>query len=150
MVVGNELIEIIKIVGCIIGYLLSAITLITMVVRPIRKKFIKWLKAVGGTDIIEENMIGIKTDFDELKQMLQTHIATDEIKTSMLQRLAEAEKASLRNSILHLCDMCLRKESITSIEKLNLIDMYKEYHNLGGDTYCTDRYEMALDLPEKN
>ena len=41
-------------------------------------------------------------------------------------------------------------DSITSIQKLNLIDLYKEYHNLGGDTYCTDRYKLALHLPEKN
>lgn len=139
----NVIYEAIKIVGSCLGYTLSAITLITMIVKPIRNKFIRWVKQTGDVDTT-------KLELTEIKNMLQTHINADVEKQETLKRLAEAEKASLRNSILHLCDLCLKRNSITSIEKLNLIDMYTEYHNLGGDTYCTDRYELTLDLPEKN
>lgn len=146
----NTSVEIIKLIGAMIGYILSAITLTTMIVKPIRKRFINWLKNICGMGVIESNLTEIKSEFSEIKAMLQTHIEADTDKSQMLKRLAEAEKAALRNSILQLCDICLRRESITSVEKLNLIDMYGEYHNLGGDTYCTDRYEITLDLPEKN
>lgn len=146
----NTSIEIIKLIGAMIGYILSTITLTTMIVKPIRKRFINWLKNICGTGVIESNLTEIKSEFGEIKAMLQTHIEADTDKSELLKRLAEAEKAALRNSILQLCDICLKRESITSVEKLNLIDMYREYHNLGGDTYCTDRYEITLDLPEKN
>lgn len=140
---GSSFYEIIKIVGSCIGYAISAITLITIIIKPLRKKVIGWIKQTGDVDTT-------KSELSEIKNMLQTHLDADKDKQELLKRLAEAEKASLRNSILHLCDMCLKKESITSIEKLNLIDMYTEYHNLGGDTYCTDRYELTLSLQEKN
>ncbi len=140
---GSSFYEIIKIIGSCIGYVISAITLITIIIKPLRKKFIEWVKQTGDVN-------ATKSELFEIKNMLQAHLDTDKDKQELLKRLAEAEKASLRNSILHLCDACLKKESITSIEKLNLIDMYKEYHNLGGDTYCTDRYELTLSLQEKN
>lgn len=139
----NVVYETIKVVGSSLGYILSAITLSTMIIKPIRNKFIHWIKRMGDVDTT-------KSELTEIKNMLQAHIDADVEKQKTLKRLAEAEKASLRNSILHLCDLCLKRGSITSIEKLNLIDMYTEYHNLGGDTYCTDRYELTLELPEKN
>lgn len=140
---GSSFYEIIKFIGSCVGYIISTITLITIIIKPLRKKFIRWIKQTGDVE-------ATKLELSEIKDMLQTHLDADKEKQEVLKRLAEAEKASLRNSILHLCDVCLKRESITSIEKLNLIDMYTEYHNLGGDTYCTDRYELALNLQEKN
>lgn len=138
-----EILDIIKIVGSCAGAILSFIALITLFFKPIRIGLISWVRKQNKTDDVQKQLI-------EIQAMLQEHINEDKEKQDMLFRLMEANKASLRNSILHLCDMCFKKESITSIEKLNLIDMYKEYHNLGGDTYCTQRYEVALELPEKN
>lgn len=140
---GNSFYEIIKFIGSCVGYIISTITLITIIIKPLREKFIRWIKQTGDVE-------ATKLELSEIKDMLQTHLDADKEKQEVLKRLAEAEKASLRNSILHLCDVCLKRESITSIEKLNIIDMYTEYHNLGGDTYCTDRYELALNLQEKN
>lgn len=67
-----------------------------------------------------------------------------------LDKIALGSQASLRNSILQLVDKCLAKGFITTIEKLNLIDMYTAYHDLGRDTYATARYELALELEEKS
>lgn len=139
----NTVVEIIKIIGFCIGYILSAITLVTLICKPIRVRFIKWVRNQNETDETQDRLI-------KIEQMLQSHIEADVDKQEVLTRLSEATKASLRNDILHLCDICLERGSITSVEKLNLIDMYKEYHNLGGNTYCTDRYELAKGLPEKN
>ena len=128
--------ETIQFVGACIGYTVSAITLITLIVKPIRNKLIGWIKGVNETDSTSESLYRIE---ERLKEQ-----------EDKLDKIAQGSQASLRNNILQLVDKCLEKESITAIEKLNLIDMYTAYHDLGGDTYATARYELALELEEKN
>lgn len=128
--------EMIQFVGACIGYTVSAITLITLIVKPIRTKLIGWIKGVNETDSTSESLYRIE---ERLKEQ-----------EDKLDKIAQGSQASLRNNILQLVDKCLEKESITAIEKLNLIDMYTAYHDLGGDTYATARYELALELEEKN
>lgn len=140
---SNEIIEIIKTISVCFGCATAILTVLTAIVTPLRRKIIGWVRNTNNTnDTIEK--------LNKIQEMLESHIALDTEKWDMSVKLAEAVKAGLRNSILELCDKCLAKGSITSIQKLNLIDLYKEYHNLGGDTYCTDRYKLALHLPEKN
>lgn len=128
--------ETIQFVGACIGYTVSAITLITLIVKPIRTKLIGWIKGVNETDSTSESLYRIE---ERLKEQ-----------EDKLDKIAQGSQAGLRNNILQLVDKCLEKESITAIEKLNLIDMYTAYHDLGGDTYATARYELALELEEKN
>lgn len=138
---NNEIYDFIKIIGSCLGYALSAVTLTTIIVKPLRNKFINWVRQTSDID-------NTNSEIAEIKAMLKQHIETDADKQETLIRLKEAEKANLRNSILQLCDKCIKRESITAIEKMNLMDMYQEYHNLGGDSYCTDRYIIAKELPE--
>lgn len=140
---SNEVIEIIKTISMCFGCITAILTVVTAIVTPLRRKLIGWIRNTSNTN-------GTADKLAKIEEMLESHISVDKEKWDLLVNLREASKASLRNSILCLCDNCFDKGSITSIEKLNLIDMYKEYHNLGGDTYCTDRYELALHLPEKN
>jgi hypothetical protein len=67
-----------------------------------------------------------------------------------LDEIAEGTQASLRNNILQLVDSCLARGYISTIDKINLKDMYSAYHNLGGDTYATERCNLALQLPTKD
>lgn len=140
---SDNIIEIIKTISVCFGCITAVLTVLTAVITPLRRKIIGWVRNTSCTNDTTEKL-------NKIEEMLESHIAVDTEKWDLLISLREASKASLRNSILNLCDVCLTKGSITSIEKLNLIDMYKEYHNLGGDTYCTDRYELTLHLPEKN
>lgn len=128
--------ETIQFVGACIGYTVSALTLISLIVKPIRIKLISWIKGVNKTDTTADALNRIEARLDKQEDKLD--------------KIALGSQASLRNNILQLVDKCLAKESITAIEKLNLIDMYNAYHDLGGDTYATARYKLALELEEKN
>lgn len=132
--------ETIQFVGACIGYTVSAITLITLIVtlivKPIRSKLIGWIKGVNSTDTTAETLQKIETRLKKLEDKID--------------KIGQGSQANLRNDILQLVDVCIAKGFITSLEKRNLKDMYKAYHDLGGDTYATVRYELALGLPEKN
>ena len=128
--------EIIQFIGACIGYTVSALTLLSLIIKPIRVKIVQRIKGINQTDATIETLCRI-----ERKLRSQD---------DRLDKIAKGNQASLRNSILQLVDKSISKEYITSIEKLNLIDMYDAYHALGGDTYATARYELALELPEKN
>jgi len=139
--------ETIQFVGACIGYTVSAFTLISLIVKPIRTKLIGWIKGVNNTDENGEMLARIEARLDKQERNFNERLDKQEDK---LDKIAVGSQASLRNNILHLVDKCLAKESITTIEKLNLIDMYSAYHNLGGDKYATARYKLALELEEKN
>ena len=143
--------ERIQFVGACIGYTVSAFTLISLIVKPIRTRLIPhligWIKGVNKTDENSEMLARIEARLDKQERNFNERLDKQEDK---LDKIALGSQASLRNNILQLVDKCLAKESITAIEKLNLIDMYNAYHDLGGDTYATARYKLALELEEKN
>jgi len=128
--------ETVQFIGACIGYTVSALTLLSLLIKPIRIKIIDRIKGINQTDSTIESLKRIEERLDSQE--------------AQLEKIAQGSQASLRNNILQLVDMCLAKGYITAIEKLNLIDMYNAYHNLGGDTYVTARYELALELEERN
>lgn len=128
--------ETVQFIGACIGYTVSALTLLSLLIKPIRIKIIDRIKGINQTDSTIESLKRIEERLDSQE--------------AQLEKIAQGSQASLRNNILQLVDMCLAKGYITAIEKLNLIDMYNAYHNLGGDTYATARYELALELEERN
>lgn len=128
--------ETVQFIGACIGYTVSAFTLLSFIIKPIRVKVINRIKGINQTDSTIESLQRIEVELKNQKDRLD--------------KIALGGQASLRNSILQLVDKCLAKGFITTIEKLNLIDMYTAYHDLGGDTYATARYELALELEEKS
>lgn len=126
--------ETIQFIGACIGWTVSAFTLLSLIIKPIRVRIIDRIKGINQTDATIESLIRIEERLDKQEEKLDL--------------IVMGTQASLRNNILQLVDRCLAKGSMTAIEKLNLIDMYTAYHNLGEDTYATARYELALELPE--
>lgn len=126
----------IQFIGACIGYTVSALTLISLIIKPIRTKIVNRIKGINQTDSTIEALKHIDVRLDKVEERL------DEI--------AEGTQASLRNNILQLVDSCLARGYISTIDKMNLKDMYSAYHNLGGDTYATERCNLALQLPTKD
>lgn len=126
----------IQFIGACIGYTVSALTLISLIIKPIRTKIVNRIKGINQTDSTIEALKHINVRLDKIEERL------DEI--------AEGTQASLRNNILQLVDSCLARGYISTIDKMNLKDMYSAYHNLGGDTYATERCNLALQLPTKD
>ena len=62
--------EMIQFVGACIGYTVSAITLITLIVKPIRTKLIGWIKGVNETDSTTESLQRIERRLNEQEDKL--------------------------------------------------------------------------------
>ena len=58
--------ETIQFIGACIGYTVSAITLITIIAKPIRSKLIGWVKGVNSTDTTEETLQNIEKRLTKL------------------------------------------------------------------------------------
>ena len=112
----------IQFIGACIGYTVSALTLISLIIKPIRTKIVNRIKGINQTDSTIEALKHINMQLDKVEERL------DEI--------AEGTQASLRNNILQLVDSCLARGYISTIDKMNLKDMYSAYHNLGGRYIC--------------
>lgn len=128
--------ETIQFIGACIGYTVSAVTLISIIIKPIRTKIINHIKGINQTDSTIEALRHIDERLDKVEDRLD--------------KIAEGTQASLRNNILQLVDLCLARGSITTVDRMNLKDMYSAYHNLGGDTYATERCNLALQLPTRD
>lgn len=128
--------ETIQFIGACIGYTVSAITLMSLIIKPIRTKIINRIKGINQTDSTIEALMHIDERLGKVEDRLG--------------KIAEGTQASLRNNILQLVDSCLARGYITTVDRMNLKDMYNAYHNLGGDTYATERCNLALQLPTKD
>ena len=87
--------EIIKDIGTVIGLILSAITLITLCCKPIRKRFVSWIRHTSKTDETVQWM-------QEFKEMLQNHIALDEKKQAQMDLISAAMLDLLRDDITRI------------------------------------------------
>lgn len=63
--------------------------------------------------------------------------------------LKESTLTMQRNSLLRSCNDFLSRGYATIEEKATIVDQYKSYHDLGGDSFITDMVEQVKDLPLK-
>ena len=63
--------------------------------------------------------------------------------------LTESTLTMQRNSLLRSCNDFLSRGYATIEEKSTIVDQYKSYHDLGGDSFITDMVEQVKDLPLK-
>lgn len=122
--------ETIKNIGAVLSCVLSFVAVFGMIKATTKSK----IREMSGTDEIKDAISRLENKVDE--------------QADSINAIKLGSQANARNNILNLVDKCLAKDCITSIEKMNLKDMYTAYHELGGDTYCTARYELALELRE--
>ncbi len=132
--------ELVKDIGVVLSLLLSFSTLAALFSGLFRKKVSK---------IIEESVKPNESvkGIEQIKGMLSAHIAQDELKYEVLEKVANGLLAALRNTILYLSNKFIKRGWVTQLEKQNLIDLYEAYHDLGGDSYATNEFERALDIP---
>ena len=133
-------------VGGVISSLMIIISFVVLVVKPIRKRFVEFIK----TESLEENM-GFQKQIRDSNAVFQKQVMDG---SAEMQRqiglISNGSRSTLRHLILSMCESCIGRGYIKTIEKMDLIDMYTDYAGLNGDQYCTGRYELALELEERN
>ena len=132
--------EIIKDIGTVIGLILSAITLITLCCKPIRKRFVSWIRHTSKTDETVQWM-------QEFKEMLQNHIALDEKKQAQMDLISAAMLDLLRDDITRIYFQYIGKKELPAYEKQNLATLFERYTKMGGNAYIHNVYEELMELP---
>lgn len=133
-----------KVIGSSFGYLMSAIALITLIVKAIRGK-------LGGFVKQESNAKCYGDRLDKL-EVLIAKSAEDNAQfhdrvLGMLNSLGHASKQLLANSIEDTYNQKKNVRQLNSTELKRVVNAYDIYHNeLGGNSYISEIYrEMTED-----
>ena len=130
-------------IGGVAGSIITLVTLTTLIFKPIRKAVIEWITKTSDRDSINEKL-------DHLSNLVQTTIAQNDELQAEMDKQSKALQASLRNSILNLYNKCIPRQYITVLEFENLSMLYKNYKELGGNSFVEDCVEQLKKLERKN
>ncbi len=129
-------------IGAVIGVVLSCITLITLLCKPLRNKIAGWIRK---TSHMEETRAAV----DEVRAMMQQLMAAEESKQAMLRLFKESQLSLLRDSITDLYFKYLPKKEVPTYERKDMVKLFESYRKLGGNSYVQTIYEEFMDWPVK-
>ena len=129
-------------IGAVIGVVLSCITLITLLCKPLRNKIAGWIRK---TSHMEETRAAV----DEVRAMMQQLMAAEESKQAMLQLFKESQLSLLRDSITDLYFKYLPKKEVPTYERKDMVKLFESYRKLGGNSYVQTIYEEFMEWPVK-
>ena len=128
------------IIGGAAGALVTLSTLITLIIKPLRNKFIKWVRTTTDSDGIDNKIDDINDKLDQLTGLVSQTIEQNKKLQEDMDTLRLALQASLRNQILILYYDCRKKKYITRYELECLNKLYENYINLSGNSFVKAAY----------
>ena len=149
----------------VLGIVLSFITLITLLIKGPRDKFLKWtcknkretIKATE-TAILEK----LDTKFEHINSKLEL-IANDNAKqvdifeqkleqtNILINKSIESQQQQLRTNLTNLYDRATKRGYLTFYEKKNLLMEYNTYSNtLNGNSFVETLFNEMLKLRVKD
>lgn len=131
-----------KTVASICGCLSTIITLITIVIKPIRNRFICWISQTSDKDNLNKKL-------DKLTTLVEKQAEQNEKISVELDKQSLALQATLRNSILNIYNTRMELGYITLFEKQNIVKLYENYTALNGNSFIHDCIEELNKLPIK-
>ena len=135
-----DVISVLGIIGGSAGALVTLSTLITLIIKPLRNKFIKWIRTTTDSDGIDNKIDDINDKLDQLTGLVAQTIEQNKKLQEDLDTLSMALQASLRNQILILYYDCRKKKYISRYELECLNKLYENYINRHGNSFVTAAY----------
>ena len=135
-----DILTILSLIGGGAGSLITITTFITLFCKPLRERFIAWIRKITDKASVDENIKDLNDKIDKLTVLVKKTIEQNEQLQNDIDNLCEATQASLRNQILILYYDCRRKKYITSYELECLDKLYKNYTELKGNHFIKTCY----------
>lgn len=132
------MIETIKDIAAVVGCISAIIALCVTVFKPLRKRFVNWIKRKSNTTEIEKKI-------DNLSNLLKEHIEKDDEKTEALNRLSKSQLCLMRNSITDTYYRYREEKKIPLHIREKLIKEYEDYHENNGNTYMNTIFPEMLE-----
>lgn len=124
------------------GSITTILALITIVIKPIRKKFIGWISKTSDKDNLNKKI-------DKLTVLVEKQVEQNKSMETELQKQSLALQATLRNSILVIYNSRMKENSISLYEKENLARLYESYSSIGGNSFIHNCVNELNQLPVK-
>lgn len=124
------------------GNITTILALITIVIKPIRKKFIGWISKTSDKDNLNKKI-------DKLTVLVEKQVEQNKSMETELQKQSLALQATLRNSILVIYNSRMKENSISLYEKENLARLYESYSSIGGNSFIHNCVDELNQLPVK-
>ena len=134
-----------------LGSLITIITFITLIFKPLRQRFIKWVSTTAQTESTNRKIDDLDTKIDQITGLVEKSIEQNNKLQKDMDMQNSALQSSLRNQILILYYDCRNKEYITAYESECLDKLYTSYTQLGGNHFIETCYEyLTHNLKVKN
>lgn len=124
------------------GSVTTILALITIIVKPIRNRFVGWISKTSGKDNLNKKI-------DKLTVLVERQVEQNQSMETELQKQSLALQATLRNSILAIYNSRMKENSISLYEKENLARLYESYSSIGGNSFVHNCVDELNKLPVK-
>lgn len=125
------------------GAISTIITLIVLIFKPVRERFVGWISKTSDKDNIHQKI-------DELTELVKKLSETNESQNQQMEKTNKALLSTIRKEIVDIYNSCMKNEHITLYIKDTLNSLYAEYVRLGGNSFVHNLVDELNDLPVKN
>ena len=115
------------------GSITTILALITIIVKPIRNRFVEWISKTSGKDNLNKKI-------DKLTALVERQVEQNQSMETELQKQSLALQATLRNSILAIYNSRMKENSIS---------LYESYSSIGGNSFVHNCVDELNKLPVK-
>ena len=125
--------ELIRDIAAIIGCISTGIALITTVFKPIRRKFINWIKHISDASETSVAIKDIKSDISILErnivEILERISKIDNNIKMLDKRVFENERDRIKAELSEYASRCARGMKLYPEEKIHIDEIYAKYSN---------------------
>ena len=158
---GDLKMELIKNIAAVVGCISAIIALIGMVIKPVRKRFVNWIRhtseATETSMAIQELNKTITTLGEKIDAVAENSKETDSkilermdnldksIET-LDKRVFENERDRIKAELSEYASRCARNIKIYPEEMTHINEIYYKYHEvLGCNSFGTKMYDIIVD-----
>lgn len=134
----EELVTLFTVLGGVASSVLSIVTCVTLFAKPVRSKFIHWIKDIA-LDETREQVDQLLIHLNEQIEALMEQIG-EQTEANVLQ--TEALKSLLRNTITHIYYKNEGNKTLRDYEAKTLTAHYEIYTNLKGNGFIKQLYKI--------
>ena len=139
--------EIVKNIGAVVGLVLSCLTLVTLLCKPLRKKIAGWIRQVSQAEEYREAIKQNQLAIDEIRACMQQMMATEESKQALFLKFQKSQLSILRDDITRMYFKYLEDKQVPFYARKDMVQLYETYTDMGGNSYVKTIYDEFMEWP---
>ncbi len=141
--------EIVKNIGAVVGLVLSCLTLVTLLCKPLRKKIAGWIRQVSQAEEYREAIKQNQLAIDEIRAGMQQMMATEESKQALFLKFQKSQLSIFRDDITRMYFKYLEDKQVPFYARKDMVQLYETYTDMGGNSYVKTIYDELMSWVDK-